>query len=87
VQLRRILPKRIYQQFWEGRLTQTQALKELVALAQIAARQNGRPFNSVTDLLKGGEDEKAEATALTHEGQVGQGLGELSDDDCRRWAG
>jgi hypothetical protein len=43
IQPRRILPERIYQQFWEGRLTQTQALKELVGLAQITARQNGRP--------------------------------------------
>jgi ParB-like chromosome segregation protein Spo0J len=78
VQPRRILPERIYQQFWEGRLTQTQALKELVGLAQIAARQNGRPFNSVTDLLTTGEDDKAEAPNLTHEEQLVKDLANLA---------
>jgi hypothetical protein len=78
VQPRRILPERIYQQFWEARLTQTQALKELVALAQIAARQNGRPFNSVTDLLSSAEDEKSEAPALSHEEQLVKDLVNLA---------
>jgi hypothetical protein len=78
VQPRRILPERIYQQFWEARLTQTQALKELVALAQIAARQNGRPFNSVTDLLSSAEDEKAETPILTHEEQLVKDLVNLA---------
>ena len=78
VQPRRILPERIYQQFWEGRLTQTQALKELVSLAQIAARQHGRPFNSVTDLLSGNEDDKAEAPTLTHEEQLVKDLVNLA---------
>jgi hypothetical protein len=78
VQPRRILPERIYQQFWEGRLTQTQALKELVGLAQITARQNGRPFNSVTDLLSNAEDEKAESPALSHEEQLVKDLVNLA---------
>jgi hypothetical protein len=78
VQPRRILPERIYQQFWENRLTQTQALKELVGLAQIAARQNGRPFNSVTDILSNADDEKAETPILTHEEQLVKDLVNLA---------
>ena len=78
IQPRRILPERIYQQFWEGRLTQTQALKELVGLAQITARQNGRPFNSVTDLLSDAEDEKAETPVLSHEEQLVKDLVNLA---------
>ena len=70
VQPRRILPDRIYQQFWDSRLTQTQALKELISLAQIASRQNGRPFNSVTDLLATGEEEDDNLPDLTHEEQL-----------------
>ena len=70
VQPRRILPDRIYQQFWDSRLTQTQALKELISLAQIASRQNGRPFNSVTDLLATGDEEDDNPPDLTHEEQL-----------------
>src|SRR5688572_15263646 len=79
VQPRRILPERIYQQFWAGRLTQTQALKELVSLAQIAARQNARPFNSVTDFLNtDDEDETANAPSLSHEEQLVKDLVNLA---------
>jgi hypothetical protein len=79
VQPRRILPERIYQQFWAGRLTQTQALKELVSLAQIAARQNARPFNSVTDFLNtDDEEEAANAASLSHEEQLVKDLVNLA---------
>jgi ParB-like chromosome segregation protein Spo0J len=79
VQPRRILPERIYQQFWAGRLTQTQALKELVSLAQIAARQNARPFNSVTDFLNtDDEEEPANAASLSHEEQLVKDLVNLA---------
>jgi ParB-like chromosome segregation protein Spo0J len=78
VQPRRILPERIYQQFWTGRLTQTQALKELVALAQIAARQNARPFNSVTDFLNTDDEETANAPSLSHEEQLVKDLVNLA---------
>jgi hypothetical protein len=79
VQPRRILPERIYQQFWAGRLTQTQALKELVSLAQIAARQNARPFNSVTDFLNSeDEEETANTPSLSHEEQLVKDLVNLS---------
>jgi hypothetical protein len=78
VQPRRILPERIYQQFWAGRLTQTQALKELVSLAQIAARQNARPFNSVTDFLNTDEEETANAPSLSHEEQLVKDLVNLA---------
>jgi ParB-like chromosome segregation protein Spo0J len=77
VQPRRILPERIYQQFWAERLTQTQALKELVSLAQIAARQNGRPFKSVTELLSSDEEEDNPPT-LTHEEQLVKDLVNLA---------
>ncbi len=51
VQPRRVLPERIHFEFHGQRLTPHQALRELVQIAQIAARQNGRPFTSVLDLL------------------------------------
>ena len=51
VQPRRVLPERIYQAFHANRMTPTQALPELIQTAQLAARQNGRPFSNVLDLL------------------------------------
>ena len=57
VQPRRVLPERIYQAFHANRMTPTQALKELIQTAQLAARQNGRPFTHVLDLLGNPDDE------------------------------
>jgi ParB-like chromosome segregation protein Spo0J len=59
VQARRVLPEAIHYRFHEGKLTAVQALHELVRAAQLAARQHGRPFTNVIDLLadlSGGED-------------------------------
>lgn len=56
-QPRRVLPETIYQAFHQQRLTPYQALKELVNLVQIAARQKGRPFTHVLDLLPNPNDE------------------------------
>ncbi len=56
-QPRRVLPETIYQAFHQQRLTPYQALKELVQLVQIAARQKGRPFTHVLDLLPNPNDE------------------------------
>ncbi len=64
VQPRRVLPERIYQAFHANRMTPTQALRELIQTAQLAARQNGRPFSNVLDLL-GNPDEESEAEAPT----------------------
>ena len=57
LQPRRVLPDRIYQAFHGDRMTPTQALRELIQTAQLAARQQGRPFNNVLDLLGNPDDE------------------------------
>jgi hypothetical protein len=51
VQPRRILPEAIHFAFHSQQVTPTQALRQLVQLVQVAARQHGRPFNNVLDLL------------------------------------
>ncbi len=69
VQPRRVLPERIHFEFHGQRLTPHQALRELVQVAQIAARQNGRPFTSVLDLLPNADDDRPDSpdTKLTPE--------------------
>lgn len=57
IQPRRVLPERIYHAFHDTRLTPTQALRELVQTAQLAARQKGRPFDGLLDLLPNPDDE------------------------------
>ena len=57
VQPRRVLPGRIHFAFHENGLTPTQALRELVQIVRIAARQRGRPFSSVLELLPHSDDE------------------------------
>lgn len=57
VQPRRVLPEPLHFAFHSNRLTPTQALKELVQLVQVAARQRGRPFNNVLELLPNPDDE------------------------------
>src|SRR5947208_9633105 len=51
IQPRRVLPEQIHVAFHANRLTPVQALRELLQVAQVAARQNGRPFANVLDLL------------------------------------
>lgn len=51
VQARRVLPEQIHFKFHEGHLTPTQALRELVELVRVSARQRGRPFNNLLELL------------------------------------
>src|SRR5215475_15845630 len=51
VQPRRVLPEAIHFAFHEDRLTPVQALRELIQIAQVAARQQGRPFNNPLELL------------------------------------
>jgi hypothetical protein len=58
VQPRRVLPETLHFAFHENRLTPTQALRELVQLVQVAARQRGRPFNNVLELLPQGDEEQ-----------------------------
>ncbi len=51
VQPRRVLPERIYHTFHNQHITPSQALRELIQSAQLAAQQHGRPFTNVLDLL------------------------------------
>jgi hypothetical protein len=60
VQPRRVLPEQLHFAFHSNRLTPTQALKELVQLVQVAARQRGRPFNNILELLPNPDDESDE---------------------------
>ena len=46
VQPRRVLPEAIHLAFHEDRLTPVQALRELIQIAQVTARQSGRPFSN-----------------------------------------
>ena len=64
VQPRRVLPESIHLNFHNNRATPTQALRELVQIVQIAARQRGRPFNNVLELLPNGDDERDEEPAV-----------------------
>ncbi len=57
VQPRRVLPESIHVEFHNNRMTPTQALRQLVQTVQIAARQRGRPFNNVLELLPHADDE------------------------------
>lgn len=57
VQPRRVLPEAIHFAFHEDRLTPAQALRELMQIAQVAARQQGRPFNNPLELLSDAESE------------------------------
>jgi hypothetical protein len=60
-----VLPERIHFGFHENRLTPTQALRELVQIVQVAARQQGRPFSNVLELLPNAEiDDESELTEV-----------------------
>ena len=60
VQPRRVLPEQIHFAFHEQRLTPTQALKQLIQIVQVAARQRGQPFQNVLELLPSSDDEREE---------------------------
>ncbi len=64
VQPRRVLPEQLHFAFHSNRLTPTQALKELVQLVQVSARQRGRPFNNVLELLPNPDDESDEEQSI-----------------------
>ncbi len=65
IQPRRVLPERLHLLFHQGRLSPIQALRELVTLAQIAARQRGRPFREVLELLPNPDEDTDEPTKLS----------------------
>jgi hypothetical protein len=60
VQPRHVLPEQIHIAFHNQRLTPTQALKQLVQLMQVAARQQGQPFQNVVEPLPNADDEREE---------------------------
>jgi len=60
VQPRRVLPEQLHLAFHTNRLTPTKALRDLVQLVQVSARQRGRPFNNILELLPNPDDESDE---------------------------
>ncbi|MCI0714380.1 MAG: ParB/RepB/Spo0J family partition protein [Chloroflexi bacterium] len=66
-QPRRVLPERIYWEFHGERLTPAQALREFIQDVQIIARQKGRPFNTILDLLPNPDSEEEETVNFTPE--------------------
>jgi hypothetical protein len=72
VQPRRVLPESIHFTFHNNRATPTQALRELVQMVQVAARQRGRPFNNVLELLPNADEDEGDTppTPLTPEEQL-----------------
>lgn len=67
VQPRRVLPDRIHYKFHENRMTPTQVLRELVQFAQVSARQQGRPFANVLELLPDPESDTEDPDKLSPE--------------------
>jgi len=67
VQPRRVLPERIHQAFHEQRLTPTQALRELVQIVQVAARQRSRPFTNVLELIMSNDEDDDRQVDLSPE--------------------
>ena len=69
IQPRRVLPEKIHHDFHESRLTPSQALREMVQIAQVAARQRGRPFANLLELLPDPERDETD-TKLTPEEEL-----------------
>jgi hypothetical protein len=70
VQPRRVLPEQLHHKFHNNRLTPTQALRELVQLAQVSARQQGRPFSNVLELLPDAESDDEILAKLSPEEDI-----------------
>jgi len=69
VQPRRVLPDRIHHAFHNNQLTPSQALRDLVQVAQVASRQRGQPFNNLLELLPDPDRDDAD-TKLTPEEEL-----------------
>jgi hypothetical protein len=67
VQARRVLPEALHMKFHNNRLTPTQALPELVQIAQVSARQQARPFANVLELLADSESDAEQPEKLSPE--------------------
>lgn len=64
IQPRRVLPEHLHFEFHAGRMTPTQALRGLVQLVQVSARQRGRPFSNVLELLPDPDDDNPDDTEV-----------------------
>ncbi len=79
IQPRRVLPEPIHLAFHANRLTPVQALRELIQIAQVVARQNSRPFNSLLDFFADSEDDReTEPPRLSPEEQLVRDLVNLA---------
>ena len=58
-QPRRVLPETIHQAFHNHEITPIQALKQYIEKVRIAAREKGRPFETLLDLLVAGEEDES----------------------------
>ncbi|MCI0713225.1 MAG: ParB N-terminal domain-containing protein [Chloroflexi bacterium] len=70
VQPRRVLPEPLHRKVHNNRLTPTQALRELVQVAQVASRQQGRPFANVLELLPDAESDNELPDKLSPEEDI-----------------
>jgi len=70
IQPRRVLPDKVHHAFHENRLTPSQSLREMVQIAQVAARQRGRPFSNLLELLPDPEREDEGDIKLTPEEEL-----------------
>jgi len=70
IQPRRVLPDKVHHAFHENRLTPSQSLREMVQIAQVAARQRGRPFSNLLELLPDPEHENESDIKLTPEEEL-----------------
>ncbi|MCA9886101.1 MAG: hypothetical protein KC708_24175 [Anaerolineae bacterium] len=59
IQPRRMLPDVIHHAFHDDQMTPSNALRELLKKAQVAARQHGRPFSNVMDLMINEDSEES----------------------------
>ncbi len=79
IQPRRVLPETIHLAFHANRLTPVQALREVIQIAQVVARQNSRPFNSLLDFFADSEDDReTEPPRLSPEEQLVRDLVNLA---------
>ena len=65
IQPRRMLPDDIHHAFHNNQLTPSNALREMVRKAQVTARQHGRPFSNVMDLIT--NEDHAESASYSPE--------------------
>jgi hypothetical protein len=79
IQPRRVLPEQVHFAFHHSELTPAQALRELIRLVQVTARQKGRPFHSVLELLPNPDrDEDDKEVKLTPEEELLRDLTNLA---------